>query len=573
MNFEKIYLDGINNFLNNNYKSDSNTLSKFLNQNRNLIFDLLNNKLIVDQTVKIINFLISKNKIEFSIIYLEILSSKFPHDYELKYQLANACASINLFKLAERHVSLIPPNELKSQHYKLIINIYHKLQNFDDCIKYIQILRNIEGEDAIGTQILIDCYRRSGNMINAKIEYENLTKFQLDKLIMSILLVQLLLAEGKFDLARNELDKTISEFPENSELRELKSLINFKYKEFDKAIKEIQVAKQNGYNDYDSAVYDYYLCNKDFKNGFESLIKATKNNIIDNFFKSKNIKTWTGQDLSNKKLFIYPGDGIALGDQIFFFRYICDLSHKYKNIKIYLLLTSLKTKKLFTYQNVEIIDINYLDKHLTNSEIEYFANFPNLANIYAKSNPYNWIPKFYNFLPKTEKKTLFWSDYIKKRSFKLNIGLNWKGDLKYKWDVYRSLNVKSLEGILEIDTINFFLLNINLTDKEKNFFRKFSNVTIINDELLEDEKNFTFIDTIEIIRNLDAVVSTDTSIAHLAASMNANLYLLLEYSPFWYWATSENENYYQNQNINFINQVVPGDWSSALNKLKNKILN
>ena len=573
MNFEKIYLDGINNFLNNNYNADSITLSKFLNQNRNLIFDLLNNKSIVDKTVNIVNFLMRNNKIEFSIIYLEILSSKFSQDYELKYQLANACASIKLFKLAERHISLIPLNALKSHHYKLMINIYHKLQNFDDCIKYILTLRNIEGEDAIGTQILIDCYRRSGNIIKAKIEYENLTKFQLDKLIMDILAVQLFLAEGKFDLARNQLDKTIREFPENPELRELNSLINFKYKEFDKAINEIQVAKKNGYKDYDSAVYDCYLCNKDFKNGFGSLIKATKNNIIDNFFNTKNIKAWTGEDLTNKKLFIYPGGGIALGDQIFFFRYLCDLSNKYKNIKIYLLLTSLKTKKLFTYQNVEIIDINYLDKYLTNSEIEYFASLPTLANIYAKSNHLNSIPKFYNFLPKNEKKMIFWSDYIKKRSSKLNIGLNWKGDLKYKWDIYRSLNVKSLEEVLKIDSINFFILNINLTDNEKTYFRKFDNVIVINDELLEDEKNFTFIDTIEIIKNLNAVISTDTSIAHLAASMNIKLFLLLEHSPFWYWATLENENYYQNQNINFINQVAPGDWSSVLNELKNKILN
>ena len=115
-----------------------------------------------------------------------------------------------------------------------------------------------------------------------------------------------------------------------------------------------------------------------------------------------------------------------------------------------------------------------------------------------------------------------------------------------------------------------FLPEIFRTDTN----RKFLSSTV--DQMIQPgvvEKINSFVETIEIIRNLDLVISVDTSIAHLTAGLGVKLYLLLEYSPFWYWNIFESENYYQNSQITFFNQKVPGDWFSVINNLKNKLIN
>ena len=573
MNFEKIYIDGINNLLNDDFHNDPISLSKFLNQNKNLIFNLLNNKSVVDQTVNVINYLIKKNKIYLSIIYHEILSSKFHEDYELKFQLANSCANIKLYKIAEIHLLSIPKNKLKPQYVKLLINIYHKLQDFINCIKYIEYIRKTEGADEIGTRMLIDCYRRLGNLEKAEEYFKQLNSFTVNELNKSILSIQINLAKGKFELAKNEIKKNILNFPKKPELRELKALINFKYKEFDDAIIELNEAKELGYDDYDSAVYDCFLSSKNFKDGFNSLVKATKNNIINNYFISKNLDQWSGENLNNHNLFIYPGEGIALGDQIFFFRYLSDLIKKFEKIKIYLCLTSLKSKNLFSYKNIEVILIDDVERYINTLGTGYYSSLPGLAKVYENFKSEKKMPLHFDFVPHNEQKSIFWKNYIKNYSSKLNVGLNWKGDLKYKWDIYRSLNVKYLDEILNINQIQFFILNINLSFEEKNYLKNFNNIKILDDKLVEAEQKNSFIETVEIMRNLDLVISTDTSIAHIASAIGVKLYLLLEHSPFWYWNTTEVENYYQNNQITFFKQPVPGDWFSVINNLKNKLLN
>ena len=85
--------------------------------------------------------------------------------------------------------------------------------------------------------------------------------------------------------------------------------------------------------------------------------------------------------------------------------------------------------------------------------------------------------------------------------------------------------------------------------------------------MLSDESKNTFIDTIEIMKQMDLIITTDTSTAHLAAALQIKVFIILEYSPFWYWNTNDNNNYYQNKNLKFYKQSKPGDWDTVIEKL------
>ena len=72
-----------------------------------------------------------------------------------------------------------------------------------------------------------------------------------------------------------------------------------------------------------------------------------------------------------------------------------------------------------------------------------------------------------------------------------------------------------------------------------------------------------FADTAAIIANLDAVVSVDTSVAHLAAAMGAKVLLLDRYDSCWRWlAGREDSPWYPSLRI--LRQPVSGDWATVV---------
>ena len=73
------------------------------------------------------------------------------------------------------------------------------------------------------------------------------------------------------------------------------------------------------------------------------------------------------------------------------------------------------------------------------------------------------------------------------------------------------------------------------------------------------------------MRNLDLIISTDTAIAHLASSLNLKTFLMLEYTPFWYWGLDEKNNLYNNLNLRYFKQKEPGNWDLVIKNVMNEI--
>ena len=93
-----------------------------------------------------------------------------------------------------------------------------------------------------------------------------------------------------------------------------------------------------------------------------------------------------------------------------------------------------------------------------------------------------------------------------------NIGIAWSGNKEYFLDSYRSIPFKYFENILKLKNINFYKLSKDRRDEDKNKYDKFSNII--------DLGNKSLLEVAEYIKNLDLVISSDTSIIHLAGILN-----------------------------------------------------
>jgi ADP-heptose:LPS heptosyltransferase len=66
---------------------------------------------------------------------------------------------------------------------------------------------------------------------------------------------------------------------------------------------------------------------------------------------------------------------------------------------------------------------------------------------------------------------------------------------------------------------------------------------------------------------MDLVVMTDSSVAHLAASLSKPVINLLQYVPYWLYTLEKNHTPWY-PSMTLIQQDQPGEWDSVLLKTK-----
>jgi hypothetical protein len=572
MNIKKIFIDGLYNIQNKNFKSNVINLENFFENNKNEILEILNDQIIQAEVSKTINHLQLKEKnYLLSLVYLNLLCEKFPKNNDLRLIISKTYYLCGVYENALFHLNIIPQNKYSLEHYQILINIYSKLENFQKCIEAIKKIRLIENSNSTNTLILINCLRRLRKINEAKLELENLKKFHNDdfEYFYNETLIELL--ENKFTFVLKKLINFEDKYS-HKEIRfhEIYSLVLRKFRKFNEAINQIKIAETLGLKNISSYLYSIYLNLNDFENGYLHLKKATNDRFIEETFLSYNLKNWDFEDLDNSTLFVYYGHGIALGDRIYFYRYLLDIIKRYSGVKIYICSNNHRDHYIFENQNIKLIKFVEIKNFISIENKEFFASLPSIVKIYYEKLSITHLNNF-NYLPINLEKQNFWKHELNKIQNNIKIGINWKGDIKYKLDIYRSLSIEMLDPIFKIKNVTYFILNNKINEHEKNFLLKFKNIIIFDNKKFNSEKDNTFSETIEIMRNLDLIISTDTAIAHLASSLNLKTFLMLEHSPFWYWEGDVKKNIYQNINLKYFNQNEPGNWEFVLKQIKSEI--
>lgn len=253
------------------------------------------------------------------------------------------------------------------------------------------------------------------------------------------------------------------------------------------------------------------------------------------------------QEIKDKKILISDEQG--LGDTIQFSRFIIDLLKYTKNISFVV-----NTKLLELFSNLDK-NINILDySNVSSKNFEYhisLCSLPKLLNIEKKSDI-----NFYK-LSLNKKVNL----ELKKEN--LNIGLSWTGNPNYSRDQFRSINFNKIEKfILKNKDINFYKLS---RDSNKNKVTNFDHLPNLID--LSEKSLF---EIAQILNKFDLVISSDTSIIHLAGILNIKSILLLNFNSDWRWFLDKEQTVWY-PSVKIIKQKKLNDWDNVFEELQ-KIL-
>ncbi len=348
-----------------------------------------------------------------------------------------------------------------------------------------------------------------------------------------------------------ELDPNLKEAHNNlGSIYKFKSSYNAAIKFYEKAIeidKNFYQAKKN--------LGLVFLLLKNFTKGFElyehRIQQKNKEEYVIEEIKSV---YWQGENLNDKTILILSEQG--LGDIIQFSRYIFKLKKDY-NVNI-IFKTHKKIFHLFKHKELKLISkddsIPYHDYHV------FLMSIP---KIYYKFN--SKLLSVNHYFPKNNLIYNKWKKKLSSMNY-LKVGINWSGSLKKDKDEI-SIPIKYFANLVKIKKINFISLQKGHGENEiKNFkFNKKihsfgNNLDLIN----------PFEDSIEIIRQLDLVITSDTSIAHLSGTIGTKTWVVLNSSPDWRWFLNQSTSPWY-KNMKLFRQKNKGDWLSVMNEIEDEL--
>ena len=143
----------------------------------------------------------------------------------------------------------------------------------------------------------------------------------------------------------------------------------------------------------------------------------------------------------------------------------------------------------------------------------------------------------------------------------LRIGLAWAGNPRYKADKKRSMQLETLLPLVRSVGANW--ISLQKGEGAEAQLAELPEDVAVQDGCSQDRD---LAETATLGATLDLVITTDTSIAHLAGAMGKPVWILLPHLSDWRWMqTIETTPWYPTARL--FRQRALGDWSGVLNRV------
>jgi hypothetical protein len=142
----------------------------------------------------------------------------------------------------------------------------------------------------------------------------------------------------------------------------------------------------------------------------------------------------------------------------------------------------------------------------------------------------------------------------------LKIGLAWQGNTAYRGDPQRSIPLATFTALAGIEGAAFFSLQKGHGSEQIAPLAEKLPVMEFDPPL--DDIAGAFFDTAAVMLNLDLIITSDTSIAHLAGALGVPTWVSLPMACDWRWqGTRSDSPWYPNMTL--FRQTRRGDWDQV----------
>lgn len=255
---------------------------------------------------------------------------------------------------------------------------------------------------------------------------------------------------------------------------------------------------------------------------------------------------WRGEtEIAGKTIFVHAEQG--LGDAIMFSRYVARLTALGARVVL-----GVPNKLRPLFQNF-LLDAEVVDEDRPPARFDYhipMASLPLAFGDDAGSIPAP-VPYFKAEAARVER----WRARLGEEGFK--IGIAWQG-ARVSNDAGRSVALSAFSPVAAVPGVR--LISLQKGEAAGQLAAADFPVETLGPDF--DAGPAAFLDTAAVMQVCDLVISSDTSVPHLAGAMRRPVWIALRHSPEWRWFLSRDDSPWYPSAVLF-RQPRPGDWEAV----------
>ena len=141
---------------------------------------------------------------------------------------------------------------------------------------------------------------------------------------------------------------------------------------------------------------------------------------------------------------------------------------------------------------------------------------------------------------------------------KYKIGMFWNSGSGFEQAHFRSVDFNDYMKVLNNDKFSLYSLQMRDTpvpDEYKSTIKEFHSV------------DREFLDTFSIVSQMDLVITSCTSIAHIAAAQGKEVCVFVPIMEYYVWSGSTEKSWWYGDNVHLFKQKKPRNWDEPIHKL------
>ena len=266
---------------------------------------------------------------------------------------------------------------------------------------------------------------------------------------------------------------------------------------------------------------------------------------------------WQGEPLEGRTLLLTVEQG--LGDTLQFIRY-CPLAKK-SGARVVLSCPRRLFRLLSTAAGID-------DFVADDGPLPDFDCFTSLMSLPARfdARP-EAIPRSVPYLAAEAARVARWADVLADLPGK-KVGIVWQGNTSISPE--RSLTLEALEPLSRVPGISLVSLQqgpgraeLELVSREGSGWPR---VVDAGGMAEEGDTEAAFVETAAVLKNLDLLVTCDTSIAHLAGALGIPVWVMLPHVADWRWLVDRDDSPWY-PSMRLFRQPAAGDWPAVARRV------
>lgn len=272
------------------------------------------------------------------------------------------------------------------------------------------------------------------------------------------------------------------------------------------------------------------------------------------------IPVWDGSNLNGRKILLSAEQG--LGDTLNFVRFAQVLRNSGAQTLVHC-----QPQLLALLQNAPKLGPMYPNSLSVDQPMDCQCSLVDVADI-LRIDEQN-IPHDCPYIFPSPQLTGYWARRFPKQLGARRIGIAWQGNPDHQADAFRSVPLTCFEPMSEIPGVELISLQSGYGTEQLEKWSGAKEIVSLGPDV--DKTSGAFVDTAAIMLQLDLVITSDTSIAHLAGALGVPTWIVLNYVPDWRWLLQREDSPWY-PTVKLFRQESLGDWASVFRKIQTALL-